>query len=60
MLIGNKTFRRLRRVGVLVVFAVLAGSSLPAQSNSQPSAFSAPSSTPVAPVGTTFTAASGN
>lgn len=68
MSIGNKMFRQLRRVGVLVVIAGLAccasqaqsdSGQAPPDSGSQP-AFGAPSSTPVAPIGTTFTAASGD
>jgi polysaccharide export outer membrane protein len=61
MLSGNKIFRRLRRCGLLAAAVGIACCSLQAQSDSsaQP-ASSVPSSTPVAPVGTSFAAASGN
>lgn len=61
MLSRKKMFRRLRRFGFLIVVASLASCSLHAQSDSssQP-AFGVPASTPVAPVGASFSTAAGN
>lgn len=61
MLSGKMIFRRLRRFGFLIVVAGVACGSLQAQSDtSTRQTLTTPSSMPVAPVGTAFTAASGD
>ncbi len=61
MLNGNKLIRRLQYCALFAAVAGMASGSLQAQSHSsaQP-AFTTPSSMPVAPVGTSFSAASGD